>query len=103
MTKIVYSVVASDMGGKYTGNISFTTNGIPTEDEINAYIIEMPENGGGINYTVKDRTSVRHHQRALDRFKKARKLIYLLLEYSAKRSLLPDEKEAISSLMRRRG
>ena len=103
MKKIVYSVVASDMGGKYTGNISFTTNGIPTEDEINAYIIEMPENGGGINYTVKDRTSVRHHQRALDRFKKARKLIYLLLEYSAKRSLLPDEKEAISSLMRRRG
>ena len=103
MAEVLFSVVAIDMGGKNTGSISYTAKGIPSSDEINASIIEMPENGAGINYTVKERTSVRHHKRAIDRFKKARKLIYSLLEYAAKRTLQRDEKNAISSLMKRRG
>jgi CRISPR system subtype II-B RNA-guided endonuclease Cas9/Csx12 len=103
MAEVFFSVVAIDMGGKHTGSISFTAKGIPSSEEINASIIEMTENGKGINYTVKDRTSVRHHKRAVDRFKKARKLIYSLLECATKRTLQLDEKNAISSLMKRRG
>lgn len=99
----IYSNIAIDLGGKYTGFISYTAKGMPRKDDINAAIIEMPDQGNGMSYTVKDRTAVRHHVRSEDRFKKARRLIFSVIEYKIKRSLSDDEKEAISTLMRRRG
>lgn len=101
--KTVYSNIAIDLGGKYTGCVSYTSSILPSADDINAFIIEMPDDGKGIKYTVKDRTQKRHMIRALDRFKKARKLIYLVISSVIHRELTADEKEAISSLMKRRG
>lgn len=54
--KTVYSNVAIDLGGKYTGCVSYTSSILPSADDINAFIIEMPDDGNGIKYTVKDRT-----------------------------------------------
>lgn len=101
--KTVYSNIAIDLGGKYTGCVSYTSSIQPLADDINAFIIEMPDEGSSIKYTVKDRTQKRHMIRALDRFKKARKLIYLVISSVIHRELTADEKEAISSLMKRRG
>lgn len=101
--KTVYSNIAIDLGGKYTGCVSYTSSILPSADDINAFIIEMPDDGNGIKYTVKDRTQKRHMVRSLDRFKKARKLIYLVISSIIRRELTADEKEAISSLMKRRG
>ena len=91
------------MGGKYTGFISYTSNDLPVSESIKAAIIEMPDDGNGMNYTVKNRTATRHHQRTNNRYKKARKLIFCILAYIIKRALTKDEQEAISSLMLRRG
>lgn len=99
----IYSNIAIDLGGKHTGFISYTAKGMPEPEDINAAIIEMPDQGNGMNYTVKDRTAVRHHIRAEDRFKKARKLMYTVIEYKIKRLMTNKEKEAISTLLRRRG
>lgn len=101
--KTVYSNIAIDLGGKYTGCVSYTSSIQPLADDINAFIIEMPDEGSSIKYTVKDRTQKRHMVRSLDRFKKARKLIYLIVASIVRRELTSDEKEAISSLMKRRG
>lgn len=101
--KTVYSNIAIDLGGKYTGCVSYTSSILPSADDFNAFIIEMPDDGNGIKYTVKDRTQKRHMVRSLDRFKKARKLIYLVTASIIRRELSSDEKEAISSLMKRRG
>lgn len=101
--KTVYSNIAIDLGGKYTGCVSYTSSILPSADDINAFIIEMPDDGKGIKYTVKDRTQKRHMVRSLDRFKKARKLIYLVISSIIRRELTADENEAISSLMKRRG
>lgn len=101
--KTVYSNIAIDLGGKYTGCVSYTSSILPSADDINAFIIEMPDEGSSIKYTVKDRTQKRHMVRSLDRFKKARKLIYLIVASIVRRELTSDEKEAISSLMKRRG
>lgn len=49
------------MGGKYTGFISYTSNDLPDSENVKAAIIEMPDDGSVINYTVKNRTAVRHH------------------------------------------
>ena len=101
--KIINSNIAIDMGGKYTGVVSYTSDKVPASEDINALVINMPETGSGINYTVKERTSVRHRIRSLDRFKKARKLIFQVISFVVNRDLSSDEKEAISSLMKRRG
>lgn len=99
----IYSNIAIDLGGKYTGFISYTIKDKLEKQDINAAIIEMPDQGNGLSYTVKDRTAVRHHIRSEDRFKKARRLIFSVIEYKIKRPMSDDEKEAVSSLMRRRG
>ena len=99
----IYSNIAIDLGGKYTGFISYTAKGMPEREDIKAAIIEMPDQGNGMNYTVKDRTAVRHRIRAEDRFKKARKMMYTVIEYKIQRIMTNKEKEAISSLLRRRG
>lgn len=101
--KTVYSNIAIDLGGKYTGCVSYTSSILPSADDINAFIIEMPDEGKGIQYTVKARTQKRHMVRSLDRFKKARKLIYLVISSIIKRELTDSEEEAISALMKRRG
>lgn len=101
MKNIIKSNLALDLGGKFTGLISYTSCGLPSRDEIQAVIINMPDSQ--MNYTVKSRTSTRHLVRSLDRYKKARKLIYILVAESLKRELSDDEKEALSSLMLRRG
>ena len=88
--KTVYSNIAIDLGGKYTGCVSYTSSILPSADDINAFIIEMPDDGKGIKYTVKDRTQKRHMIRALDRFKKARKLIYLVISSVIHRELTAD-------------
>lgn len=89
--KTVYSNIAIDLGGKYTGCVSYTSSILPSADDINAFIIEMPDDGKGIKYTVKDRTQKRHMVRSLDRFKKARKLIYLVISSIIRRELTADE------------
>ena len=93
--KIINSNIAIDMGGKYTGVVSYTSDKVPASEDINALVINMPETGSGINYTVKERTSVRHRIRSLDRFKKARKLIFQVISFVVNRDLSSDEKEAI--------
>ena len=103
MSKNLKSNIAIDLGGKYTGVISYTSAIKPSSEDINAMIITMPDQGSGINYTVKDRTACRHHIRSEDRFKKARKLIYQAISAAISRDLTKDEKESISSLMKRRG
>ncbi|MGN0903145.1 MAG: hypothetical protein ACI4M9_07655, partial [Succinivibrio sp.] len=103
MNKVINSNIAIDMGGKYTGVVSYTSESTPQAEDINALIITMPEQGSGIKYTVKDRTATRHRIRSLDRYKKARKLIYQILAAKLSRTLTAPEKEAISSIMKRRG
>ncbi|MBQ3775044.1 MAG: type II-B CRISPR-associated RNA-guided endonuclease Cas9/Csx12 [Ruminobacter sp.] len=103
MSNTYYSNIAIDMGGKYTGFISYTSNDLPDSENVKAAIIEMPDDGSVINYTVKNRTAVRHHLRANNRYKKARKLIFTILADTIKRNLTQSEQEAISSLMLRRG
>lgn len=98
---IIKSNIALDLGGKFTGLVSYTSRGLPSKNDIQAAIINMPDSQ--MNYTVKDRTARRHQVRSLDRYKKARKLIYILISEALKRELRDDEKEAISSLMLRRG
>lgn len=99
----IYSNIAIDLGGKHTGFISYTVDGKLDKNDIYAGIIEMPDQGSGMNYTVKERTATRHHVRAEDRFKIARKFIYLAIQTKISREMAKFEKEAISSFMKRRG
>lgn len=103
MADNIYSNIAIDMGGKHIGIASYTTYDIPTLDDVHAAILEMPNHGEGFNYTVKERTATRHRLRSQDRYVKARRLIFSILSSILKRTLTKEEKEAISSLMLRRG
>lgn len=67
MSEVIYSNIAIDMGGKYTGVASYTAEDVPSPEDVHAAIIEMPNNGEGINYTVKGRTATRHRVRSQDR------------------------------------
>ncbi len=101
MKKTVYSNMAIDMGGKFTGVVSYSSPDLPKQENINAAVIEIDKK----NFTsvVAKRTLRRHQIRSFDRYKQARKLVYLLLSKAIKRSLTYKEQEAISSLMLRRG
>lgn len=103
MTDIIYSNIAIDMGGKHTGVASYTSGDVPSQEDIHAAILEMPNQGEGFNYTVKERTATRHRLRSQDRYVMARRLIYAIISSICKRPLIQGEKEAISSLMLRRG
>ena len=98
---IIKSNIALDLGGKFTGVVSYTSRDLPSRNDIQGMIINMPDSQ--MNYTVKERTARRHQVRSLDRYKKARKLIYILVAEALKRELNADEKESIASLMLRRG
>lgn len=101
MKKTVYSNMAIDMGGKFTGVVSYSSPDLPKQENINAAVIEIDKK----NFTsvVAKRTLRRHQIRSFDRYKQARKLVYLLLSKAINRSLTYKEQEAISSLMLRRG
>lgn len=113
MSEVLKSNIAIDLGGKYTGLVSYTNTISQMPNDVSAMIINMPEQGSKknntkknnkkMNYTVKDRTAVRHHTRAVDRFKKARKLIFLVISSAINRKLSSKEQEAIASLLKRRG
>lgn len=103
MLEKVNSVLAIDVGGKYTGVVSYTARDMPTADDLQAAVFCFKDQGEGMNYSSKERTAIRHHSRALDRYRQARKLIYILLSQLKGTALSNDEKKAISSLMRRRG
>ena len=103
MSEVLKSNIAIDLGGKYTGLVSYTNTISQMPNDVSAMIINMQEQGSKMNYTVKDRTAVRHHTRAVDRFKKARKLIFLVISSAINRKLSSKEQEAIASLLKRRG
>ena len=44
----IYSNIAIDLGGKYTGFISYTIKDKLEKQDINAAIIEMPDQGNGL-------------------------------------------------------
>ena len=70
------SNIAIDLGGQHTGVVSYTAKDIPTPDDINAFIIEIPVNGeNGLVYTMTERTAVRHRIRSNKRFTLARRLL----------------------------
>lgn len=99
----VKSTLAVDMGGRYTGIFSYTTDsGFPKAKEARAYVLNMPDNDA-LTYSMAARTQTRHRIRSQQRFVLARRLTYILIEGKLKRKLSPREKEAISSLLRRRG
>lgn len=99
----IKSTLAIDMGGRYTGVFSYTTaSGFPKPEETQAYVLNMPDNDA-LTYSTATRTQTRHRLRSQQRFVLARRLMYILIEEKLKRNLTPKEKEAISSLLRRRG
>lgn len=101
------SNIAIDLGGQHTGVVSYTAKDIPTPNDINAFIVEMPVNGeNGLVYTMTERTAVRHRIRSGKRFTQARRLLQCLcasLLTSRGEALSKPEKEALSSLLKRRG
>lgn len=101
------SNIAIDLGGQHTGVVSYTAKDIPTPDDINAFIIEMPVNGeNGLVYTMTERTAVRHRIRSNKRFTLARRLLQCIcasILASRGGTLSTAEKEALSSLLKRRG
>ena len=99
----IKSTLAVDMGGRYTGVFSYTTaSGFPEPEETQAYVLNMPDNDA-LTYSTATRTQTRHRLRSQQRFVLARRLMYILIEEKLNRKLTPKEKEAISSLLRRRG
>lgn len=99
----IKSTLSVDMGGRYTGIFSYTTDsGFPKAGETRAFVLNMPDNDA-LTYSVATRTQTRHRLRSQQRFVLARRLTYLLVEEKLKRKLSQQEKEAISSLLRRRG
>lgn len=65
--KEVYSNIAIDLGGKYTGLISYTAENFPEKEDINGAVLVMPDQGS-YNYSVIDRTNSRHLRRAEYRY-----------------------------------
>ncbi len=101
MKKTIYSNMAIDMGGKFTGVISYSSPDLPKQENIKAAVIKISKQD--FTSVVAKRTLRRHQIRSSERYKLARKLIYLLLSKAINRSLTYKEQEAISSLMLRRG
>ena len=99
----IKSTLAVDMGGRYTGVFSYTTaSGFPKPEETQTYVLNMPDNEA-LTYSTASRTQTRHRLRSQQRFVLARRLMHILIEEKLNRKLTPKEKEAISSLLRRRG
>ena len=76
----VKSTLAVDMGGRYTGIFSYTTDsGFPKAKEARAYVLNMPDNDA-LTYSMAARTQTRHRIRSQQRFVLARRLTYILIE-----------------------
>ena len=103
MDNIVKLLTAIDLGGKFTGVLSVVYSGqeMFKQEDFKASIFCLKDNA--MTYYAQERTATRHHSRAIDRFRNARNLIYLLLAELNGKDLSKDERIAISSLMHRRG
>lgn len=103
MDNIVKLLTAIDLGGKFTGVLSVVYFGqeMFKQEDFKASIFCLKDNA--MTYYAQERTATRHHSRAIDRFRNARNLIYLLLAELNGKDLSKDERIAISSLMHRRG
>ena len=97
----VKSILSVDMGGRYTGVFSFTSNN-PAKEDTQAYVLNMPDNDG-LTFSSVSRTQTRHRLRSQQRYQLARRLTYILVSEIAHRKLSDKEKEVLSSLLRRRG
>ena len=97
----VKSILSVDMGGRYTGVFSFTSNN-PAKEDTQAYVLNMPDNDD-LTFSTASRTQTRHRLRSQQRYQLARRLMYILVSEIAHRKLTDKEKEALSSLLRRRG
>ncbi len=102
MKDTMKSVVAVDLGSIYTGCLIASYKSDPEDAEIDAFTITMPKNNS-FKYLQKERTAIRHHVRSLDRYKKARRLLYQIISYVIERELTIKEEEALSSFIKRRG
>lgn len=97
------STLAIDLGGRYTGVVSYTSEfGLPSADSLKAYVINTPNNDE-LTVSVKSRTQVRHRLRSQKRFKLARQLMTLIVQHKVARNLSNSEKEALFGLLKRRG
>ena len=63
----VKSTLAVDMGGRYTGIFSYTTDsGFPKAKEARAYVLNMPDNDA-LTYRLETRTQTKHSIRSQQR------------------------------------
>lgn len=104
--------VAIDLGARYTGTFSILhkSSHLPSKDDCRAATYVLPEDGGKMTYSQRNRTAVRHRIRGKKRFALARRMAMLIIreKLAAKSVTLTSSEtrrlaEAVGSLLRRRG
>ena len=111
-TNHLQACVAIDLGARYTGTFSILhkSSRLPSKDDCRAATYVLPEDGGKMTYSQRNRTAVRHRIRGKKRFALARRMAMLIIreKLAAKSVTLTSSEtrrlaEAVSSLLRRRG
>ena len=110
-TNHLQACVAIDLGARYTGTFSILhkSSRLPSKDDCRAATYVLPEDGGKMTYSQRNRTAVRHRIRGKKRFALARRMAMLIIreKLAAKSVTLTSSEtrrlaEAVSSLLRRR-
>jgi len=101
----VISPISLDLGGKYTGVYMphYYTGVLPEKDDAVMATLVMPEDGDKITWSQTNRTATRHRIRSNKRRKLAKRLTKVVIETLVDRPLLPQEINALSGLLNRRG
>lgn len=106
------TTLAIDLGATYTGVllINHAANSYPTQKNITAATIVMPEEDEGLKYSMQARTAVRHRIRGKKRFNLARRLLLLIIGEAIKKSATPINEvsrkrmtQSLCGLLKRRG
>lgn len=78
-TNHLQACVAIDLGARYTGTFSILhkSSRLPSKDDCRAATYVLPEDGGKMTYSQRNRTAVRHRIRGKKRFALARRMAML--------------------------
>lgn len=89
-TNHLQACVAIDLGARYTGTFSILhkSSRLPSKDDCRAATYVLPEDGGKMTYSQRNRTAVRHRIRGKKRFALARRMAARSWPQRASRSLL---------------
>ena len=105
------SMLALDMGAKYTGIMSYTCDeNSQVQKNVHFGTLVLPTDGADFTYSMTNRRMNRHRVRSQKRFKLARRLLIAIVREKMRQTgIVPDEKtqkkldEALSGLLKRRG